>query len=505
MSYTCRVTGRLAVASSIVLIFFYSDAIAGVPPRLTQKKYLICNPQCTVNTHIPLARSAESVPIQPVSTTTMQHRVIDKINSLSYRPLPLVGRQAATRSFSGSDQASAQAEDLWQVVSLAVNYYPSIRDAASLLEREREGIEVARAGYLPKVGLGISSGRQAFGGNAQSLSLSASQLIYDFGKVGGAVTEAEANLLLQQVKWHGEIDQIALQAAEAVIEVGRYEALVHAAQSQKDQLKKLQQLAARRVAEGASTQADLIQAQSRVEAADASLLASQTQLSQQRSKLRSLIGREPAKNIAVPETRLNQALATIEADIEMATEVQQAEAEWRVAQAQVTQARANAKPTVSLDAGVDKYLGSTPARSDEYAYTLTLNVKHSLFDGGAPSARIRGATQALGAAEERIQTRKLEVQNTWSRLRDQMTGLSNRIKVLGDRYKSMVNTRSLYEQQYLALGTRSLLDLLNAEQEIFQAQTDQQNAMYDLWLAQVSYIRATGQMRHAFALTGASS
>ncbi|MNH39134.1 hypothetical protein D3C79_1002590 [compost metagenome] len=86
-----------------------------------------------------------------------------------------------------------------------------------------------------------------------------------------------------------------------------------------------------------------------------------------------------------------------------------------------------------------------------------------------------------------------------------MTGLSNRIKVLGDRYKSMVNTRSLYEQQYLALGTRSLLDLLNAEQEIFQAQTDQQNAQYDLWLAQVSYIRATGHMRNVFALTGASS
>lgn len=496
--------GLIIVVSTITLLGFSEQVVADTSSRLDVQKRIVCNPQCeTVNASpAPAPRPVQSVPAQPAQK---QPGAAGKRNPFSYDSLPAMDGKAVSLPPSLANRAAVRADDLWQVVSLAVSHYPSIRDAASVLEQEREGIEVARAGYLPKVDVGISSGRQSFGSNGQALSLTASQMLYDFGKVGGAVTEAESNVVLQQMKWQGEIDDIALQAAEAVIEVRRYEALVSAAQSQKDQLKKLQQLAARRVSEGASTQADLIQAQSRVEAAEASLLASQTQLSQQRSKLRTLIGQEPLNGIAVPESRLIQALATIEPDVELNIGVQQAEAEFSVAQAQVSQARANAKPTVSLDAGVDKYLGNVPTGRDEYAYTLTVSVKHSLFDGGAPSARIRGAGQAVRAAEERIHTRKLEAQNTWFRLQAQMAGLSSRIKVLDARHKSMVDTRALYEQQYLALGTRSLLDLLNAEQEIFQAQTDQENSRHDLWLAQVNYINATGHMRNVFALMGASS
>ncbi|CAI8825601.1 outer membrane protein, adhesin transport system [Pseudomonas chlororaphis] len=504
MRYKYWKAGLITVVSSIALLGFSEQVIADTAPRPQAQKHIVCNPQCAQvsASPAPAPQPAQSVPAQPVYK---QSGTTGKRNPFSYDRLPAMDGKAARAPFASANQAPVQADDLWQVVSLAVSHYPSIRDAASVLEEQREGVDVARAGYLPKVDVGISSGRQSFGSNGQALSLTASQMLYDFGKVGGAVSEAESNVVLQQVKWQGEIDDIALQAAEAVIEVRRYEALVNAAQSQKEQLKKLQQLAARRVSEGASTQADLIQAQSRVEAAEASLLASQTQLSQQRSKLRTLIGQEPLNKIAVPENRLVQALATIDPNVEMTIGVQQAEAEWSVAQAQVSQARANAKPTVSLDAGVDKYLGNVPTGRDEYAYTLTVSVKHSLFDGGAPSARIRGAGQAARAAEERIHTRKLEAQNSWFRLQEQMAGLSSRIKVLGDRYKSMVDTRALYEQQYLALGTRSLLDLLNAEQEIFQAQTDQENSRHDLWLAQVNYINATGHMRNVFALMGASS
>lgn len=442
---------------------------------------------------------------EPVAANASSSLDVQRYAASKPGTLPALDGKTDSHAPLHANQASAQAADLWQVISQAISHYPSIRDAASLIEQQREGIDVARAGYLPKVDVGISSGRQNYGSNGQALSLTASQMLYDFGKVSGAVTEAESNVVLQQMKWRGEVDDIALRTAEAVMDVRRYEALVRAAQSQKDQLKKLQQLAARRFSEGASTQADLIQAQSRVEAAQASLLASQTQLSQQRSQLRTLTGQEPATDIAVPEDRLLQAMEAIEPDVEMNVGVQQAEAELSVAQAQVSQAKANAKPTVSLDAGVDKYLGNVPDGRDEYAYTMTVSVKHSLFDGGAPSARIRGAGQAVRAAEERIHTRKLEAQNLWFRLQQQMAGLSRRIKVLDARHQSMVDTRALYEQQYLALGTRSLLDLLNAEQEIFMAQTDQENARYDLWQAQVNYIHVTGHMRNVFALMGASS
>jgi adhesin transport system outer membrane protein len=40
-----------------------------------------------------------------------------------------------------------------------------------------------------------------------------------------------------------------------------------------------------------------------------------------------------------------------------------------------------------------------------------------------------------------------------------------------------IRTRELYQQQYLDLGSRPLLDVLNAEQEVYQARFTQQQTL----------------------------
>jgi adhesin transport system outer membrane protein len=175
-------------------------------------------------------------------------------------------------------------------------------------------------------------------------------------------------------------------------------------------------------------------------------------------------------------------------------------AEREEAEAQLSLARANTRPTFTVDGGVNKYFGNAGDMAGERVYTLTLGVKHDLFAGGAPSARVRGAGQALRAAEERLHTRQLEARDQWVALQEQMGGLDERLRVLADRQKSIVDTQRLYREQYLSLGTRTLLDLLNAEQEIYQAQSDSVNARHDLWSAQVAFINATGRMHDVFQL-----
>ena len=101
-----------------------------------------------------------------------------------------------TRDWQSSDAGAGQGGtlDLWHAVSLAVQTYPSIRDAAAQLDQQREAINVARAGYLPTIQTGLNTGKQGAYGSGQNLSLSASQMIYDFGKVANAVKGAEAGV-----------------------------------------------------------------------------------------------------------------------------------------------------------------------------------------------------------------------------------------------------------------------------------------------------------------------
>ena len=104
------------------------------------------------------------------------------------------------------------------------------------------------------------------------------------------------------------------------------------------------------------------------------------------------------------------------------------------------------------------------------------------------------------AAEARVGAARTEIQDRMASLKEQIQGLMALRGPLSERQQSITETRSLYREQYLALGTRSALDLLNAEQEIAQAAFDVVQNRYDALAAQVNFIDASGQARAVYGL-----
>ncbi|HTH60561.1 MAG TPA: TolC family protein [Paraburkholderia sp.] len=219
-----------------------------------------------------------------------------------------------------------------------------------------------------------------------------------------------------------------------------------------------------------------------------------------------MIGGEiPPGGVLIAPGLLTQAIAGIPPDVMNAVNVQIAQAQKDTAVADLAQAKSNTLPTLSLQAGVSQYLGSAsnylPNGRD---YTVTLGVTHNVFQGGGPSARVRAAAEALRGAGERIATERLQAENDRRVYDDQIRSLSARMETLKRRRISIVETRKLYQEQYLSLGTRSLLDLLNSESEIFQAESDEINARHDLLIAEISYVSTTGYTRDVFNLRNGS-
>ena len=107
----------------------------------------------------------------------------------------------------------------------------------------------------------------------------------------------------------------------------------------------------------------------------------------------------------------------------------------------------------------------------------------------------------MRSAEAALDAARLAIRQGLFEAFTQTASLERSLDSLARRDISISETRDLYRQQYLELGTRTLLDLLNAEQEIHQSRFERQNTISDLRRLQVDCLYNTGMLRDAFALT----
>jgi len=422
-----------------------------------------------------------------------------------------LGAARATAAMHPSTQAAAEDSkplELADAVRRAVAHHPSIADAIATLAQQSGGVDVARAGYYPQVKLGMGAGLNnnsggARRGNGMLASASLSQMLYDFGKVSGAVDQSEAQVRRQQAIVLRQIDAVAQQTAEAVVRAHRYQALAAIAQEQVNAVEKVLETARLRAKSGLSTRADPLQAESRVESARANLLQVKSLLAQSRERLATLLGGPaPALVAALPQQLASELRFDQPPDTSLLPEVLTAEADRRVAAAQLDVAKAQRYPTLSLDVSANKAMGGVNPGTLErngFNHTVMFNLSSAIYQGGAMDAQVRSATAAEEAARMRIDAARLNAGDQARSFREQVAGAQARLGVLAERRRSIAEARDLYREQY-TLGTRSILDLLNAEQEIHQAAADQEAVLHDLWESRIGYIGATGQGRAFYGL-----
>jgi len=398
--------------------------------------------------------------------------------------------------------------DMARAVAVAVAWHPSVRSAAGYVFEAGDYIDAARAGYLPQVRAGLSSeyGNRNLPGydsrRAHRFVVSVSQMLYDFGKTATSVDRAQAVRTAAQARVLLAVDDLARDTAQAWIEVRRHEELQAIAREQKQGVTAIADLVRMRRRQGASPRSDEMQAQAREEAARAFELETAAQLERWRAQLRHLTGLPavPATGGDVPAA-MEQA-CFVQGGAQMAPSVLVAQAEVRTAQADADNARAQRRPTLSLDGTIGRGLDADSRMGQAHDATLMLNVSAPLYQGGGNLARQRAAGHALAAAEAALDNARLGNSQLLQDARTQAAGSAQRRGVLDDRVDSLAQTRTLYRQQYLDLGTRSLLDLLNAEQEYQQSRLERANNAHGLARLQVDCLHASGRLREAFGLDG---
>lgn len=395
---------------------------------------------------------------------------------------------------------------LWETaVREAVGWHPSITESVGRLQARSEEVAIAKAGSKPQISGGIGS---SYDNITQSrwrprANLSASQMLFDFGKVSSSVAAAEAGTRIGRAELLLAVDSLIRDTSYAVIEIQRDMVLRQVALDQLASIQSINELVAHRYRLGASTKSDALQAQARVQAAEVTLQEIEAERHRWDSNLAFLLGRPAAPEVSLdPAPGLYGACARGEPDWTMVPAVMQAQAQRDEAMADFKRSRADGLPTISFGAGGGADIHDPFSRRAEYNFGI--NVSSALYSGGARRARTRSAAYSLGAADAAEARVRNELSRLLAEAERQVTSLTGVLDTLTARQASMDETGRLYRLQYLDMGTRTLVDLLNAEQELHQVRFDRVNTQYDLRRLQVDCLFYSGVQREVFGLSGSA-
>lgn len=394
--------------------------------------------------------------------------------------------------------------NLKEAVLTAVQRRPEIAQSISSLSSQAANIDVAKAGYYPQISGGMSTADLTKGERGrQLLSLNATQLLYDFGKVKSSVTTEEAKLAEEQARVLVSLDQVALEVADAIVNIKRYQEITKIAEQQKQGIARIAEIANLRAKAGISSQADPIQAQSNLEAAENNLIVQQTQLRQYQQKLRTLLGFD-VSNIdwEIPNSIVQQAGLYEEPEFTQIPSLMLAYAGVEVAKSQKEQAKLSAYPTINLKGSLSQAVnGRNPNNNeDDGLYnSVMIEATSNFYQGGSIKSQTRAASYAEEAARAQVSTAYLDVVDQVRLIREQIENKQRQMNILAQRRATTVRTKELYQEQY-KLGTRTVVDLLNAEQAIHSAAQEIETARYDIYSAIVQYIQVTGRTRDLYDL-----
>jgi outer membrane protein len=172
----------------------------------------------------------------------------------------------------------------------------------------------------------------------------------------------------------------------------------------------------------------------------------------------------------------------------------------QAAAARVAAAKSAYRPTVSLNAsvGYEGSVGSAPLlglRAGQYynAITAGATLTQPLFAGGLNASRVRAALENDNGQRIAVETARRQAVQSVSQAWNQI--LAARIGVEANE-RQVAADKIAFEgaRQELKIGIRTTLDVLNAEQELQNAQLALVNAKHDLYVANAALLSAMGRL-----------
>jgi adhesin transport system outer membrane protein len=410
--------------------------------------------------------------------------------------------------------ASAQAiSNFEQAITETVIENPEVKATWYDFEAAREQQRVASGNYRPRLDLTGEVGReraetpssayQSYDRDSANITLT--QMLFDGFETKNEVERLGYAKLSKFYEIKQASERSALETGQSYLDVLRYQGLVELAKENYINHKKIHNDIKQRTDAGISRRVDFEQASGRLALSESNLLTEVTNLHDVTVRFQRLTGRLPAETldaVVLPtefissdkQAALNRAYVT-------SPVINSAIENLRAAQSEVKVATAAYMPKfdLRLRKQLDHNTEGVTGRYDEEAIELVMT--YNLYNGGSDSARKRQLYQQMNSARELRQKACRDVRQQLAIAYNDIVSLEEQIGYLDRNRKAIGSARIAYRKQF-DIGQRTLLDLLDTENEYFEVQRAYRNATQDLMLAQVRTLSGMGILLDSLGLSG---
>lgn len=371
--------------------------------------------------------------------------------------------------------------------------------------------DAARGGYFPRVDITASVGREHLSQpnqpdsnfNRQSASATLTQLLFDGFATRNEVRRQGYNKLVRYFELLDASETAALDASRAYYDVLRFRKLIKLAEDNYAQHKVLFDLMEQRAKVGVGRRVDLEQAGGRLALAESNLLTEISNLHDVSARYQRIVGELPPAEMSDPDLLQKGVAASesgaVEDAIRLSPSIAAAIENIRAAQSALDGRNSAFSPRLDfrarqdLDRNRDGVLGN---RSDN---VLEVVLNYNLFRGGSDSALKRQSAENLNASKDLRDRACRDVRQTLSIAYNDTRRIAEQLRYLNAHQLAAEKARDAYRKQF-DIGQRTLLDLLDTENELFQARRAYTNGLHDHGIAFARTHAAVGSLLQALNL-----
>ena len=403
-----------------------------------------------------------------------------------------------------------RAETLTEALAAAYKFNPRLDAARATLRATDEEVPRALSGYRPSITGTSDAGYQRVlskpaqptdaATNPRGYSVGLVQPLFNGFRTVNAVNGAEATVRAGRETLRNTEQAVLLDAVTFYVDVVRDQEIVRLREAYATALVRDEKNTQERFRAGEVTRTDLSQVQARRLTASAALDLAQASLRTSRANFERVIGHPPSHLVAARET--SRIAKTLEENQEVAGResptVVGALYREQAARYSIDEIRGELLPTAQLEANYGQRYdlpgSSLPPLIDQQQTTLvTARLSVPFYSGGEVQARVRQAKQTQIQRLQEIEQARTEtlaqVVAAWSQL------LATRMAVNLDEQAVEVNRTAVTGvRQEERAGQRTVIEVLNAESELLNAQINLATDRHNLVVASYTVLSSIGRL-----------
>lgn len=396
---------------------------------------------------------------------------------------------------------------LQDLVREGLNYSSEIKAAEAEAETSRHEVKRVKGERYPQVKLstdsplaGRSVGRSRGRIKDTSATLSATTTIYDFGHRKNRILGGEESVRGADEEVRLTRDQIAAEIVISVAMVDRFQRALVVANEYESRMKKLTGMLSEITQADTGRRSELVQARSRLLQAQTHIHQIESHLDETLLKLTRLVGKQVSlENRLDWDSPGSIQLSSVLKDLNNHPQLVKSQAQIRAGQHEVEAAKSSRLPSVNwtVSHSIDRN------NSDDW-YT-GVNLEWDVFTGGSATASVNAASQRVQVARMEYETSLQELQY---RIRDLARSRDASVRKTREYEALLQETgkiRDMFYEQWFSLGTRTLLDVLSAENEHFTAGISHIDNQFEAWSANINLMFESSGLLKWLDLGGAGN